>query len=354
MADRVGLARPLTDTIRRPHPVQRVGPMAGLPDVLARYGVPLPDVLAGLPVTKSDLRFDAFLPIRLITEILNRSAARTGQPIGLLLGKAHNHLSLGPVGQVMSYCDTLGMAITTFVGLQIANSTAGAAHLTPVGDDYALGFGLLGPDLGTGHIYDISMAVGCNMLRDLTGGAVAPLEILLSRPMPADLAPYRELANCPVRFNQTHTCLILSRRSLEVRLPTADPKAREELLALIRARMGPEQIALPERVKHAIRSLLFAGPASLPQVAARLNIHPRTLERRLAEENAVFEKLKDEVRLAASCDLLALTELTASDIATALGYASPSAFVRAFRRWTGTSPAAWRRAPLSPKDNQMS
>ena len=65
--------------------------------------------------------------------------------------------------------------------------------------------------------------------------------------------------------------------------------------------------------------------------------------RRLEEEGVTFEQLKDEVRLAVSRELLARTEIAVSDVAAALGYATPSAFVRAFRRWTGSSPSAWRK-----------
>jgi AraC-like DNA-binding protein len=53
--------------------------------------------------------------------------------------------------------------------------------------------------------------------------------------------------------------------------------------------------------------------------------------------------LKDEVRLAVARELLARTDIAISDVAAALGYATPSAFVRAFRRWTGGSPSAWRK-----------
>ena len=336
------------------HPIQRIGPVASLPALLQDHGVSLAEILEGLSVEEADFRPDVFLPIRLISEILNRSANRTGLPIGLLLGKSHNHMSLGPAGQLMGYCRTLGEAINTFVNLQILNSTAGAAHVTRLGDEYAFGFGLYGPDPGTSHIYDVSVAVGCNMLRDLTGGAATPVEILISRPMPADPAPYHEFAGCPVRFNQSHTCIILSSRSMELRLATADLKAHEQCLALIRSKIPPERFGFAERVKHAIRARLFAGEVSLPDVAAHLNIHPRTLERRLAEEDASFETMKDEVRLAAGSELLTLTDLPASDIAATLGYATPSAFVRAFRRWTGQPPIAWRRAPLSAKGKQLS
>jgi AraC-like DNA-binding protein len=335
------------------HPVQRIGPMARLPALLRDYGVSLSEVLDDLPVEEADLQPDAFLPIRLISEILNRSSARTGAPIGLLLGKSQNHLALGALGQLMSLSDTLGSAISTFVSFQIAHSTAAAAHLSRFGDDYAFGFGLYGPELGSSQIYDAAAAVGCNIVRDLTGGSVAPEEILLSRPMPSDPAPFRELAGCPVRFNQSHTCIIISQRSMKFPLTTADKEAHERLLARFQSSFALGRIGIVEQVRHAIRTLLFAGRASLPDVAAHLNIHPRTLERRLAEENAAFATLKDEVRLAAGCELLALTDVPASDIAAALGYATPSAFVRAFRRWAGKPPTAWRREPLSSKGKQM-
>lgn len=334
-------------------PVQRIGPMALLPALLEEHGVSLADILDGLPVTEADLRPDAFLPIRLISEILNRSASHTGRPIGLLLGKGQNHTVLGVLGQLMCLCETLGAAISTFVSFQIANSTAAAAHLSRSGDEYAFGFGLYGPELGSSQIYDVAASVGCNIVRDLTGGAVAPTEILLSRPMPANSAPYRELADCPVRFNQSHTCIILSGRSMEFPLATADKEAHARLLALLRSKVAMVQIGIIEQVRHAIRALLFSGRASLPDVARHLNMHPRTLERRLAEESAVFETLKDEVRFAAGCELLALTDIPASDIAAALGYGTPSSFVRAFRRWTGKPPIAWRRDPLSSKGKQI-
>jgi AraC-like DNA-binding protein len=324
-------------------PVQRLGPLAQLPVLLQQFGVPLAKVLEGLPVTGAELRPDAFLPIPLISAILERAADLTGKPVGLLLGKSQGHSVLGPLGKLMSCCDTLGEALGTFTGLQIANSTAAAAYLHRMGEDYAFGFGLYGPELGSSQIYDVSAAIGCNIVRDLTGGAVAPAELLLSRAVPPDAAPYREIARCPVRFNQNQTCLILPSRSMEFPLRTADRKARGELLGLLQCKLSSGEIGTSMRVRHALRPLIIAGRASLPEVAAHLDIHPRTLERRLRREGAHFETLKDEVRFAVSRELLALTELPASDIAATLGYATPSAFVRAFRRWTGMPPTQWRR-----------
>ena len=63
-------------------------------------------------------------------------------------------MALRPVGQLMISCETLGSALGTFVALQMANSTAAAAYLHPVGEDYALGFGVYAPELPSSHIYD--------------------------------------------------------------------------------------------------------------------------------------------------------------------------------------------------------
>ena len=139
-----------------------------------------------------------------------------------------------------------------------------------------------------------------------------------------------------------HNCLILPGHSLGFRLPSADAQLRERLFTALQQQIAQTQ-GFAARVRHAIRPLLLAGDASHRRVAAHLNLHPRTMGRRLEEEGVTFEQLKDEVRLAVSRELLARTELPVSDVAAALGYATPSAFVRAFRRWTGRSPTVWRR-----------
>jgi AraC-like DNA-binding protein len=315
-----------------------------LPTVLAEHAVTLDEILDGLPVAAQDLRPELFLPIRVISAIMDRVAAHEGlSKIGLLLAKAQNYAVLGPVGQLMASCETLGSALGTYVALQMTNSTAAAAYLHPVGDDYALGFGIYAPELPSSHIHDVAAAMACNIVHDLTGSAVRPQEVLLSRPVPSDPEVYHRYFRCPVRFNDGQTCLILSARDMAFRLPSANAKLRENLLAALQRQLAQQPQGFAARVKHALRPLLLSGSASHRQVAKHLNTHPRTMGRRLEAEGFTFEQLKDEVRLAVARELLARTDIAISDVAAALGYATPSAFVRAFRRWTGGSPSAWRK-----------
>ena len=130
---------------------------------------------------------------------------------------------------------------------------------------------------------------------------------------------------------------------MSYRLATANPLQREALLQAMRQKLAEQSPGYAGRVRHALRPLLLSGQASHRQVAAHLNIHPRTLGRRLEAEGVTFESVKDGVRQAVSQELLARTGLRISDVGGVLGYATPSAYVRAFRRWTGVSPSAWRQ-----------
>ena len=78
-------------------------------------------------------------------------------------------------------------------------------------------------------------------------------------------------------------------------------------------------------------------------VAGSFGLHERTLHRRLRESGTNYRRELDEVRRALSEQLLGNTGLTVSDIATTLGYADASGFIRAFERWCGISPNAWRK-----------
>jgi AraC-like DNA-binding protein len=206
-----------------------------------------------------------------------------------------------------------------------------------------LGFGIYAPELPSSHIHDVAAAMACNIVHDLTGSAVRPQEVLLSRPVPSDPEVYHRYFRCPVRFNDGQTCLILSARDMAFRLPSANAKLRENLLAALQRQLAQQPQGFAARVKHALRPILLSGSTSHRQVAKHLNTHPRTMGRRLEAEGVTFEQLKDEVRLAVARELLARTDIAISDVAAALGYATPSAFVRAFRRWTGGSPSAWRK-----------
>ncbi len=328
--------------------MQRAASLAHLPPLLAELGFDLATVLDGTGVSVADLRPDAYIPYASYLKTLERSAELSRTPeFGLLLGARQTLEALGPLGRAMRHAATLGEALEDFVAFQIGNSTGGTAYLHRSGEDFAFGYGIYDPDTKPSReMYDLVVAVGCNFIRDLTAGKAEPLEILMIGREPADVAPYEALTPRPIRFDQRETCLILPRRVLKFPLKTADRALRETTLSELSQRLLHAPWGMSSRVKHALRSLMLTGAHSMPDVAAHLEIHPRTLRRALNSEGTTFEALKDEIRHAVARQLLALTQLPAADVGLSLGYSTPSSFVHAFRRWSGMSPIQWRRAQI--------
>lgn len=91
-----------------------------------------------------------------------------------------------------------------------------------------------------------------------------------------------------------------------------------------------------------LRTALVTNRAKADEVAALFSIHSRTLNRRLNAFGTGFQELVDEGRFEIARQMLEDSAMEVSRIAALLDYADASAFTRAFRRWSGTTPARWR------------
>lgn len=100
---------------------------------------------------------------------------------------------------------------------------------------------------------------------------------------------------------------------------------------------------LPERVRAEIERQLSGGVPTLAAVADRLNLGVRTLQLNLKQANYTYQHLLDAVRCELAQRYLRESSLRVADIAFRLGYAEPNAFRRAFKKWTGQPPGAFRR-----------
>lgn len=92
-----------------------------------------------------------------------------------------------------------------------------------------------------------------------------------------------------------------------------------------------------------ITALLPRGYPAIEEVADLLSVSQRTLQRQLGAEGVSYSELVERCRCQAACKFLQQTRQPVADIATALAYADPSSFTRAFRRWTGTTPRSFRK-----------
>ena len=325
-------------------PMQRAASLVPLAHVLEGHGVSLASVLEGTGVAADEIRQDAFVPYAAFLSILDNACRLTGRDdIGMVLGKRQSLAALGPLGEVLRHAATLGEAISDFATFQIGNSTGGAVYLMKADRDVILGYGVYDASASvTNQIYDLVLAVGCNLIAELTDGQVEPEEIVLSRSPPRDPARYLRLARCPMRYGQYQTGVILRASALDFPLPAANRALHDLALARLLSFRDGTTHPLSAHVRHLLRPFLLMGHAGMADVAERLGMHPRTLRRRLRAEGATFEAIRDEVRQVAARELLRLGDLSIADISATLDYSTPNSFVCAFRRWTGTSPGRWR------------
>jgi AraC-like DNA-binding protein len=99
---------------------------------------------------------------------------------------------------------------------------------------------------------------------------------------------------------------------------------------------------LTEDVRRVLRTELLRDTCSAATIARVFSMHRRTLHRHLRTEGRAFRQVANEIRFEIACELLENTDMALGQIAAVLKYSELSAFTRAFRRWSGQTPSAWR------------
>lgn len=192
------------------------------------------------------------------------------------------------------------------------------------------------------QIYAGAMAVACNILRALCEREWRPAEVLFPFRKPGDPAPFRRFFRAPLRFDSEQAALVFPATWLRRPVAGFDPRVRGAAEALAATLEGKRQANVVAQVRRALSTLLVSGRASEREVAEAFAMHRRTLNRRLRSEGTTFQQLLDEVRFDIARQLLRHTGTPVGQIVTRLAYGSASAFSRAFRRWSGSTPAGWR------------
>jgi len=190
---------------------------------------------------------------------------------------------------------------------------------------------------------DAFVAATVRLCRTLRGRAFNPLRVELRRKAPEDPAPFLRYFRVPVEFGAPLDALTFDRADAEARLLTGNPEiarandavAADHLARLQKTRLAP-------RVRQAIVDQLPQGEPDPADVARRLGVSLRSMQRKLADEGLSFLSLLDDTRATLARGYLDEGRYSVSEITYLLGFAGVSAFSRAFKRWTGMSPSAYR------------
>jgi AraC-like DNA-binding protein len=191
--------------------------------------------------------------------------------------------------------------------------------------------------------FEFDLMTILSFCRWVTNRDLRPLALELRFPPPADLRPYQDAFECPLRFNAAANALLFARADALAPLPTAHP-----LLAEVHQRFATERLQrldhlqTSSRAHAAIIRRLPAGEPRRTEVAAELEMSERVLQRRLQTEGTSFQRLLDATRRELAQQYLGQAHVSLADVTYLLGFGDRSSFFRACRRWFGTSPRRYR------------
>jgi AraC-like DNA-binding protein len=317
-----------------------------LAEVVARWGITPEELLqgSGLDVAAmSDPRMRVPLPV--LGGIVARAKQLTGEPgLGFHLGLQMRISSHGYLGFAAMSSPTLRGALDVAVRFLPTRTDALAMRIVEGDGEVSIVLDELECLGDAADVLILSLVIGLNRIAEgLTGQRILDrADIAFAEP--AYVERFQHLVKGRIRFGQPVHRLVLPAATLDLPLVQADASA----LRLAREQCERELTELGDdgQIVRRLRALLVkpdGGFRTLSEVAAILHLSSRTLKRRLARDGTDFSTLLDEQRRDRAIVLLRSTDLSMAAVAAGAGYSDVANFTRAFRRWTGATPAAHRR-----------
>jgi AraC-like DNA-binding protein len=182
------------------------------------------------------------------------------------------------------------------------------------------------------------LLVGHLSAMEMTGGGARARRVHFRHEPLSPLRVYHRYFGCEVRFGQNADGVTYSDRDLACRIIAPDAETFERVTAFIDRQFMLHRPPLHAQARGVIMQSLWTGDCSNESVAAQLNMHSRTLHRRLKSEGTSFQKIKDEVRRDMLLFFVQQTDLDFARISERLGFAEQSVMTRTCRRWLSASP----------------
>ena len=271
--------------------------------------------------------------------------------LGLHSAESYNPGALSIVGYVILSCRTAGEALERFARYAQLLNEGLQVSVEHKQDTTTCRFGAA-DDLGSylrRSPRQVIETVAAGIV--LTLGRVAaqppvPIEVTFQHAAPASIAEHARVLGPVVRFDQSENAVVYSTSALAAGMLSADPALLEVFEGDARRRL--EQLKLHGAVSGRVQSIVFARMKgevpSLASIASELAMSERSVQRSLTEESTSYREIVDDVRKGLALSHLSRPDASVADVAFLLGFSEPSAFTRAFRRWTGSSPSRFRCA----------
>jgi AraC-like DNA-binding protein len=199
---------------------------------------------------------------------------------------------------------------------------------------------------------EYTFAVNIHRIRKFSTKAWEPIRVELQGQYEAGPKGHEKVFRCPVTFGADNNRVYIDKATLDIKQIESDPSlfalltrfADQELKKIGNKPVPPsEPIELEDtqgRVRQALQASLSTGDISVDAVATQLGMSSRTLQRKLESESTSYQEVLDKLRMELAESFLkerASGKMTVDDISFLLGFSEPSAFYKAYKRWTGKS-----------------
>lgn len=310
------------------------------------------DLVHGLGVPENlltDLR--ARVACSDLERMIVRATELSGDPgLGLSMGTRAPESMLQILGYMLLSCRTLREAFGVLSRYAVLTVDGANWQLSEQGDEATFAFSC---PLAEGVTSRFSAEFVLAMAQRIAGHFISErharfaerlLAVQFQHAAPSYADRYPQVFQCAVQFRQAHNALVFPRSFLDVAQFHADPlinaALRDTAERLLSELERPS--TLSDRVRGVLRSEAILNDVEIDKLARSVGLTRRALRRRLAAEGTSFTALVDEARCKLACDELR-REGSIRNISERVGYSEPSAFHRAFRRWTGQTPNEFAR-----------
>ncbi|MBU3069376.1 AraC family transcriptional regulator [Aestuariicella sp. G3-2] len=340
------------------HYVIRSAKFMGFSELVEELGGDPERILSQVGISPAQLQDpEALISATAFVESLQLAADLTQHSdFGLRLGVRQGVDVLGPLGLLARQCADAGEAfqmMSRFVGLHNSGSVVGMelqdskAYLTY--DDVTPGLPR------NAQICDLALGIAMALMELFLGKEWRPDGVYFAHPRPEDISFYQAVFSAPLFFDQEIYALKFDVAALSVSVNETDPELKEYFARYVSELQLRLKSNTASTVDHLIRSLLSTGHCSEARVAKVLQMHPRTLQRKLLQEGHSFQGLLTQIRSELALSYLSASDIPLTEVATVLGYSELSAFSRFFKGHFGESPTTYRRKmrPLSTGSTQL-
>ncbi|MFI8617183.1 AraC family transcriptional regulator [Acidovorax sp. NPDC077693] len=332
----------------------------GIADMFAAEGLPAADLCSEAGIDLPALQQQQTrVDVDRVSRLWEAAAARYGQPgLGLERDLAARYGNVDLVGYALASGPNL---MVGFEHLQrqmalISDATTFEMQRDPRGQGYWLAISHIGATRPIPRqriefaVLTLFMLCGWLTRRDLV-----PQAVELTTPPPQDDARYRVAFGVMPRFGQPANRFLLADADLLAPIPTHNPSLwalHERMVESELDQLG--QTLASTRVRTEIARVLHLGEPRREDIAARLHLTDRTLQRRLQAESVSYQQLLDDTRCELARQHLSDARRTLGEISDLLGFADQSNLFRACKRWFGMPPGQYRAQVLHPEPEAAS